>query len=242
MTRGRASISSLTATFPRLILAWVSTEAVRTQKPRAGSRPVALRVHAKTRYLLVPRGATRGANPAPQPDEAAVQRCSVSMIYEDRNGASHRKRAARRSRRVLVESEAARSSGMLWESKIELSESFLQRDHQPPGATRHEHPHGPQALLRWASTSTCGWCTAPSRSVLRYVSPGGRCTGSSACTRTKPSDKRTVLDFRRNVLRELKKIKLAWPELNYSTVPGVLILLPSVPAITPSSDPPRLVG
>ena len=31
------------------------------------------------------------------------------------------------------------------------------------------------------------------------------------------SDKRTVLDFRRKVLRELKKIKLAWPELNYST-------------------------
>ena len=32
-----------------------------------------------------------------------------------------------------------------------------------------------------------------------------------------PHDKRTVLDFRRNVLRELKKIKLAWPELNYTT-------------------------
>ena len=34
-------------------------------------------------------------------------------------------------------------------------------------------------------------------------------------------------------LRELKKIKLAWPELNYSTAPGVLILLPSVPTIAP---------
>ena len=47
------------------------------------------------------------------------------------------------------------------------------------------------------------------------------------------SDKRTVLDFWRKVLRELKKIKLAWPELNYSTAPGVLILHPSTPTITP---------
>ena len=31
----------------------------------------------------------------------------------------------------------------------------------------------------------------------------------------------------------MKKIKLAWPELNYSTAPGVLILLPSVPTIAP---------
>ena len=37
----------------------------------------------------------------------------------------------------------------------------------------------------------------------------------------------------RQALRELKKIKLAWPGLNYSTAPGVLILHPSAPAIAP---------
>ena len=47
----------------------------------------------------------------------------------------------------------------------------------------------------------------------------------------KASDKRTVLNFRRKILRELKKIKLAWPDLNYTTAPGVLILHPSTPAI-----------
>ena len=49
----------------------------------------------------------------------------------------------------------------------------------------------------------------------------------------KASDKQTVKNFRRKVLRELKKIRLAWPELNYSTAPGVLILHPSTPAIPP---------
>ena len=50
---------------------------------------------------------------------------------------------------------------------------------------------------------------------------------------TKASDKRTVLNFRSKVLRELKKIKIAWPDLNYTTAPGLLILHPSIPAIAP---------
>ena len=51
---------------------------------------------------------------------------------------------------------------------------------------------------------------------------------------SKASDKQTVKFFRRRVLRELKKIKIAWPGLNYATAPGVLILYPSTPVIAPS--------
>ena len=57
----------------------------------------------------------------------------------------------------------------------------------------------------------------------------------------KDSDKRTVDNFRTKCLRELKKIKMAWPELNYSTAKGVLILSPSKPAIAPTTGPQRLV-
>ena len=49
-------------------------------------------------------------------------------------------------------------------------------------------------------------------------------------------DKETIQNFRREVLRELKKIKLAWPGLNYSMSPGVLILHPSAPAIAPAQQ------
>ena len=52
----------------------------------------------------------------------------------------------------------------------------------------------------------------------------------------KASDNNTVQAFRYKVLRELKKIKLAWPGLNYATAPGVLILHPSAPAIAPSDQ------
>ena len=54
------------------------------------------------------------------------------------------------------------------------------------------------------------------------------------------TDKNSVQMFRRKVLRELKKIKLAWPDLHYSTAKGVLILLPSTPAIAPVAAPLRL--
>ena len=45
------------------------------------------------------------------------------------------------------------------------------------------------------------------------------------------SDKLVVNDFRKDCLRELKKIKWAWPGLKYGTGKGVLILLPSESSI-----------
>ena len=52
----------------------------------------------------------------------------------------------------------------------------------------------------------------------------------------KAKDKLVVNDFRKDCLRELKKIKMAWPKLNYATAPGVLILHPSTPTIAPSDQ------
>ena len=54
---------------PRLLLAWVCTEAVRTRKPRVGSRSFAFQVHADSGGLQQRRG---GGNPAPQPDGPAL--------------------------------------------------------------------------------------------------------------------------------------------------------------------------
>ena len=52
----------------------------------------------------------------------------------------------------------------------------------------------------------------------------------------KVKNKLVVNDFRKDCLRELKKIKLAWPGLNYATALGVLILLPSNPTIAPAQQ------
>ena len=45
------------------------------------------------------------------------------------------------------------------------------------------------------------------------------------------TDKNIVQDFRTKALRELKKIKIAWPGLDYATPAGVLELRPSEPSV-----------
>ena len=47
---------------------------------------------------------------------------------------------------------------------------------------------------------------------------------------------RGVCRFHRRLL-----VHHSWPELNYTTAKGVLILFPSKPAIAPTTDPQRLV-
>ena len=49
------------------------------------------------------------------------------------------------------------------------------------------------------------------------------------------SDKLIVNDFRKDCLRELQKIKDAWPDLHYQTVKGALLLSPSPPRIASAS-------
>ena len=84
----------------------------------------------------------------------------------------------------------------------------------------------------WALTSTCGWCTAPSRFALRCGSLGGRSTASSACPRTRPATRNGSKLPHQGAAR-VEEGQAAWPELNYSTAPGVLILHPSIPTIAP---------
>ena len=89
---------------------------------------------------------------------------------------------------------------------------------------------GPRSLPV-AGVTLPGVCTSCSvAALLEAVVPPVRLADPA-----KAPDKRAVQDFRRKVLRELKKIKLAWPDLNYTTAPGVLILHPSTPAIAPLS-------
>ena len=50
----------------------------------------------------------------------------------------------------------------------------------------------------------------------------------------KADDRFVVRNFRTKCLRELVKIKTAWPEFRYSTVKGYLVLFPSRTLISPT--------
>ena len=164
--------------------------------------------------------------------------CTVTMIYEDED-VDATVNAVIADSTVFWWNERKSGESSVWNSKIELGEKFFNE------ITRHPVPLN-LTTLKSLKRSTLGldlylWLVyrtfalrAPLRLTWRLL------YSQFGAHPAKASDNNTVQAFRYKVLRELKKIKLAWKDLNYSTAPGVLILLPSTPAIAPSSDPPRL--
>ena len=124
---------------------------------------------------------------------------------------------------------------MLWESKIELGEKFFQEIiHQPVPIDMN--------ILKALKRSPLGldlylWLAYRMFTLKRPLRLSWKqIYRQFGADPSKADDNRTVQAFRRKVLRELKKIKLVWMDLNYTTAKGVLILLPSKPAIAPAQQ------
>ena len=121
----------------------------------------------------------------------------------------------------------------LWDSKIELGEKFFNEIIQHPvpldlnTLTALKRSSLGLDLYLWLVYRTFP-LRAPQRITWRQVY---RQFGMDPA---KSGNKFIVRNFRSQALRELKKIKLAWQELNYATAPGVLILYPSKPSIAPT--------
>ena len=212
---------------PRLILAWVSTEAVRT-KSRELVLGKSLSEFMRTIGVYSSSGEkhTRLRNQMKR-----LFGCTVTMIYEEPGGFA-RVSSFVADKHEFWWNERKPNESSLWESKIELGEKFFNE------IIRHPVPIDMNTLTA-LKRSPLGldlylWLvyrTFPLRAPLRL--PWRLLYGQFGAHPAKATDKRTVLDFRRKVLRELKKIKLAWKDLNYSTAPGLLILHPSTPKIAP---------
>ena len=158
--------------------------------------------------------------------------CTVSLTYEDEHG-EVTVNSLIADRTELWWNERKPDQSSLWESKIELGEKFFNKIIQHPVPLDMNTPTVLKRcslgldLYLWLTYRTFAF-RAPQRLTWRQVY---RQFGADPA-RTK--DHRTVQKFRVKVLRELKKIKLAWPKLNYTTGRGILILLSSTPFIAPS--------
>ena len=210
---------------PRLILAWICTEAVKTR-----SRELVLG-RSLSKFMRTLGIYNSGGKPQTRLRNQMKRLfgCTVSMIYEDEHGEQFI------SSLIAERGEFWWSKPdelSLWESKIELGEKFFNEIIQHPvpidmnTLTALKRCALGLDLYLWLTYRTFA-LRDPLRLSWRQV------YRQFGLHPDKASDKRTVLDFRRKVLRELKKIKLAWPGLNYTTAPGVLILHPSTPAIPP---------
>ena len=213
--------------FPRLLLAWVCTEALRTQS-RELILGKSLSEFMKTLgvYTTDGKAHTRLRNQMKRLFHAQVE-----FIYKD--GPAEQFIASRVADRGEFWWDPKRpEEPMLWDSKIRLGEEFFNE------IIRHPVPldmNTLKALKRCAlGLDLYLWLTyrtfalhAPLRlpwlQVYRQFGPNP----NNAATHD------AVQNFRRRILRELKKIKLAWPGLNYTTAKSVLILHPSTPVIAP---------
>ena len=222
---------------PRLLLAWVSTEAVRTQS-RELVLGRSLSKFMRTLGIGSDSGGIRGELTRFRNQMKRLFGCTVSLIYEDEHGEQFVSTLIA-ERGEFWWNERKPDQPGLWESKIYLGEALFNE------IIRNPVPLDTNiltALKRCAlGLDLYLWLTYRTfalRSPLRLT--WRQLYRQFGLHPSKASDKRTVLDFRRKVLRELKKIKLAWPDLNYSMAPGMLILYPSNPAIPPAPDPLRL--
>ena len=214
---------------PRLILAWVCSEAVRTQS-RVLVLGDSLSDFMRTLgvYSSSGRKYTRLRNQMNR-----LFGCTVSMIYEDEHGKQFGDRSliAERGDRVLVE-QARRAHAVGQQDRAWEKSSFNEIISHPvpiqtltPSHALKRSPLGLDLYL-WLVYRTFT-LRAPLRLTWRLLYRQFGAHPDNA------HNKKTVQNFRCKVLRELKKIKLAWTGLNYSTAPGVLILHPSTPVIAP---------
>ena len=213
--------------YPRLLLAWVSTEAVRTQ-----SRVIVLG-SSLTKFMrelgVYSSGGREGTKLRNQ--MRRLFDCTVQLTYNDMN-VERFVRSPIAARGEYWWNEHKPDQLSLWDSKIELGEDFFNEiiNHPMPinmnTLTALKRCALGLDLYLWLTYRTFA-LHAPQRVPWRQL------YRQFGLHPSKSSDNRTVQNFRTQAIRELKKIKLAWPELNFSTAPGLLILHPSPPPIAP---------
>ena len=207
-------------------MAWLCTEAVRTQ-----SRELVLGSSLSEFMGKVGMASVGGARTRLRNQMKRLFRCQIELIHKHEHG--DRSIASRVADRTeFWWNERKPNERTLWDSKIELGEKFFNE------IINHPVPLN-MNTLKALKRSALGldlylWLvyrTFPLRAPLRLT--WKQVYRQFGAEPAKASDKRTVDDFRKDCLRELKKIKLAWPDLNYYTPKGVLQLYPSKPAIAP---------
>ena len=214
---------------PRLLLAWVCSEAVRTQRREL--------VLGRSLYEFMHKlgmedrsGGRHGERARLKNQMERLFTCSVQLIYTESD------------HKVVVSSFVAEraefwwstrepNAPSLWDSTIELGEKFFNE------IIAHPIPidlHTLKALKRsplgldlyfWLVYRTFTLrqpLTLSWRQIYRQF---------GAHPADGPAD---ISGFRRQCLRELKKIKRAWPGLHYGTVTGGLVISPSSPRIQPA--------
>jgi len=212
----------------RLLLAWVCTEAVRTQ-----SRELVL---GRSLYEFMQKlgiedlsGGERGGRTRLQNQMQRLFGASITLIYEG-PGRFARVSSFVADRHDFWWDPKRPNEASLWESRIELGEKFFNEIIRRPLPLDMN-------TLKALKRSSLGldlylWLTYKTFSLKEpFVLTWRQVYRQFGADPAGANDKSLVQAFRKDVLRELVKIKLAWPELTYATPRGRLIIFPARPLI-----------
>ena len=215
----------------RLLLAWVCTEAVRTQSRELVLGP-SLSGFMRRLGMAPIGGGNRGERTRLRNQMRRLFNAHIQLAYEDEQvSASVNSPVA--SRTGFWWNPKRLHERALWESKIELGEKFFNE------IIRHPVPMNLN-ILKALKRSSLGldlylWLTYRTFTLRRPIRLSwARLYRQFGAEPARANDNRTVQDFRKGCRRELVKIKTAWPDLAYAAAKGVLILWPSKPAILPT--------
>ncbi len=217
---------------PRLALAWICTEVTRTK-----SRTLRL---GRSLSRFMDKLGIENNSGGPRGDRTRVRE-QITRLFEAEIQVYEGPPEARQSLRAPL-TDMVRlwwdpkqpGQDALWETEITIGERFFNEILAAPMPLDMN-------VLRAMKRSTLGidiymWSTAKTfRMKTPFRITWGRLYDQFG-SRPGARDNTTINAFRKKTLRELKKLKTAWPELDYRTPRGALELRPCRPLIAPADQ------
>jgi hypothetical protein len=219
---------------PRLLLAWFCTEAVRTldRDLVLGS---SLASFMRQLGFFSNSGGRRGDRTRLKEQINRLFNAHVQLIYEV-PGHKATASAPIADRTELWWDYKKPEQDTLWQSRIHLGEAFFNEiiAHPVPLDMR---------ILKEMKRSSLGldlymWLSYKTYTLYSQRKKPERLSWQRLYVQfgadpAKAEDKYVIRDFRKDVLRELTKLKTCWPDLDYDTPEGCLEIRPCPPSIIP---------
>jgi len=221
---------------PRLLLAWVCTEAVQTQSPKLNLGS-SLASFMQRLGISSDSGGSRGDRTRLKDQIDRLFNAHIDLVYDDGEvKASTGGRLA--SKTVLWWDFHNPDQQTHWTSWIQLSDELFQE------IIAHPIPIDIKILTAMRRSSLGFdlylWLSYKTYSLFTQSKKPERLSWERlyrqfAVDPNKVIDRYAVDSFRKDVLRELKKLKLAWPAFNYRAPKGCLEIRPCPPSIVPKT-------
>ena len=221
---------------PRLLLAWVCTEAVRTQN-RELILGNSLLSFMRQLGMTSNSGGGRGDRTRLRNQIDRLFNAHIQLVYET---PGHKSTASSpvADRTELWWDYRSPEQDTLWHSQIRLGEAFYDEIVANPIPLD-------MRILKQMRRSSLGldlymWLSYKTFRLYSQNKKPERLSWERLYAQfgsdpSQADDKYVIRDFRKDVLRELKKLKLCWPSLDYATPTGCLEVRGCAPSIPPKA-------